>query len=439
MGRMKRCMGMLISMLCFVCGSWHASLGRMVAVTPYLEESLDQPVEGAQRYVYKMDSAAQIEGLGAAQQDPLSRPAIALDKTHQNLARLAASREIANRLLDGRQMYVSGGKLVVSPPIKRDEAPPWAGLSSDWSGSGLLSWVGKMQCPSFSLPAGAFENGGSCPAAALGQTTADAKNVQDLADKAQILRKTVGDVQEFRKNALPVWYALSTCQTCYAEAGSYGYFSTILSQTSTLAWTRWALKTQDEEDKNGKETVFVSTLIQEIERADYGTPSATDLAHLASASEAHGLPKARGYKRFFRWHDAGDIIGLEYFEQVKRICDHFNPRKGGKGTPTLFWIPTRIWARKGSQKWSAVNDDPSTNIVLRPSAFHVNFPAPSTEEAGPGNSAGSTTIAEPMLEKLRDYFDHDCPAAGQKKSTCVTTGCRACWVKPDSVINYRLH
>lgn len=411
----------------------------MVAVAPYLEESLSEPIEGAQRYVYKMDDAAQLGELGAAREDPLANPARSLDKTHQGLARLVASREVVNQILDGREMYVefsgTGSKLVVNPPVRRDEAPPWAGIAVDWSGSRFLSWVEKMQCPSFSLPAGAFENGGSCPAASLGQTTASKNKVDDLVGKEQILRKTLGGSPEFRKNALPVWYALSTCQTCYAEGGTYGATSNILAQAATLAWTKWAIQAKD----TSGETVFVTTLIKAIQTADYGTPSGADIEHLANASKAHNLPQGKGYKRFFRWHDAGDIIGLEYFRQIKRVCDHFNPRKGGKGTPTLFWIPTRIWATPGSQSWSSVNADPTTNIVLRPSAFHVNFPAPESSVAGPGNAAGSTTIVEDQLDALRSYFDHDCPAAGQEKATCVSTGCRACWVKPDLVINYRLH
>jgi len=416
----------------------------MVAVAPFLEESLTDAIDDeAQRLVYKIDAEpAPMAGLGATKKDPLENPAQAVDITHQNLARMVAAREVANRLLDGRTISVaffdSKALLVVEPAIGRDEAPPWTGLSADWRGAKLLSWVSKMQCPSYSLPAGAFENGGSCVAASLGQTVADQRSVDNLIAKEDILRKTVGKVERLSANALPLWYALATCQTCYAEKGPYSYFSNVLNSVASLAWTKWAIATPSSSG-SGK-TVFVETLIRAIENADYGTATPADRAHLAAASASHGLEPAVGYKRFFRWHDAGDVISLRYFEQLKQVSDHFNPRKAGAGSPTLFWLPTRLWAVKAAAGWAKVNDDPRSNIVVRPSAFHVNFPAPTKQAAGPGNDAGTTTIAADLAEEYqgRGYFDIDCPAA-TKTSDCRTEQCRACWVKPDLVINYRLH
>lgn len=416
----------------------------MVAVAPFLEESLTDRIDDtAQRFVYKLPVAPGLEGLGATKKDPLDNPAQAVDITHQTLSRVVALREVANRLLEGRRIYAlvppnGEARLLVDPPIRKDEAPPWSGLSGPWSGKALLSWVAKMQCPSYSLPAGAFENGGSCIAASQGQTTADKKNVENIVAKEAILRKTVGRVKELPTNALPLWYALSTCQTCYAEKETYAYFSNVLNALITLSWTEWAIATPS--SSGSGETVFVETMIRAIEQADYRGSTPRDLEHLRVASRAHGLPEDRPYVRFFRWHDAGDVLSKRYMEQIKRVSDHFNPRKGGEGTPTLFWLPTRIWAVEAASKWAAVNADPKTNIVLRPSAFHVNFPAPTPEVAGPGNAAGTTTIASDLADayKARGVFDFDCPAAAET-SDCRSEGCRACWVKPDLVINYRLH
>jgi hypothetical protein len=90
-----------------------------------------------------------------------------------------------------------------------------------------------------------------------------------------------------------------------------------------------------------------------------------------------------------------------------------------------------------------VNDDPDTNLVVRPSSLHVNGTAPSAEAAGPGNKAGSTVYVANIAEAAQKagHFDHDCPAANKEfeTNTCRKAGCRACWTRPDEVINYRLH
>ena len=407
------------------CGllSLSATLARMAAVAPHLEESLSKPIEGkAARAVYK---------LGAG--DPTYDARNLLEKEHQNLTRTVVLRQVANQLLEGRELHVEGGRVIITPRIEVEDSPAWSPLPQRLDSYPLLTWTKKMQCPSFSLPAGAPQNGGSCPAATIAQTTTGTRNIVDLKTKQKALEVAYGRPEDrpLSKDEIPLWYALSTCQSCYAEGDAYQRFNNVLGSLAVFAWTKQAVA-------NG---TFVPTMIRVIEEAEYfqgeaapdgGDPSA-DLRHL------EGTP----YKRFFRWHDAGDVFSSDYMEQIKKICDHFNPRKGGRGTPTLFWLPTRVWATDGSRKWVAVNDDPDTNLVVRPSSLHVNGTAPSAEAAGPGNKAGSTVYVANIAEAARKagHFNHDCPAANKEfeTNTCRKAGCRACWTKPDLVINYRLH
>lgn len=487
------------------CGlfSLSATLARMAAVAPHLEESLSKPIEGkAARKAMRLPVVDSGYSWGPTEkEDPTMNLQKVLEKEHQSLTRIIVLRQVADKLLDGRTIEVKGDRVIITPRIEIEEAAAWSPLPKPIDSYPLLTWTKKMQCPSFSLPAGAPQNGGSCPAATIAQTTTGSKNIADLEAKQKALEVAYGRPEDrpLGRDEIPLWYALSTCQSCYAEGDSYQYANNVIGLAAVYSWTQQAVA-------NG---TFVPTMIKVIEEANYfqgeaapdgGDPDA-DLRHLA------GTP----YKRFFRWHDAGDVFSSDYMEQIKKICDHFNPRKKGKGTPTLFWLPTRVWATKGSRKWIAVNDDPDTNLVVRPSSLHVNGTAPSparllvsglssetTERdlraafgrfgpvadvvmmsdgaglatmkdlrdapraingmngamldgrslvvsaaVGAGNMAGSTVYVANLADaaKAAGYFDHDCPAANKQyqTNTCRKAGCRACWTKPDEVINYRLH
>lgn len=404
----------------------------MAAVAPYLEKSLSKPIEGkATRATMRLPVVQGGVYSWGPTEDPTMDLQKVLEKEHQNLTRIIVLRQVANKILEGRTLHVEDGRVIITPAIEIDEAPAWSPLPKPLDSYPLLSWTKKMQCPSFSLPAGAPQNGGSCPAASIAQTTTGSDQIKNLETKRKALQVSYGEDSKFDREEIPRWYALSTCQSCYAEGESYQYVSNVIGLAAVFSWTKQAVD-------NG---TFVPTMIKAIEEANYfqkeaapdgGDPRA-DIPHLEGS----------GYKRFFRWHDAGDVFSAEYMQQIKQICDHFNPKKGGKGTPTLFWLPTRVWATDGSRKWVAVNDDPETNLVVRPSSLHVNGTAPSAKAAGPGNEAGSTVYVANLVEAAvkAEHFNWDCPAANKEfqTNTCRKAGCRACWTKPDLVVNYRLH
>ena len=136
----------------------------MVAVAPHLEESLTDRIDGPERTVFRLNRLS--GALGAAVIDPTEKPAAALEKDHQQLARGVALRQVAAKILEGRSLHVEinadgDAYVVITPPILPDEYPPWSSLPDPLEQYPLLTWTKKMQCPSFSLPAGALENGGS--------------------------------------------------------------------------------------------------------------------------------------------------------------------------------------------------------------------------------------------------------------------------------------
>ena len=407
----------------------------MAAVAPHLEESLSKPIEGkAARKAMRLPVVNSGYSWGPTEkEDPTMNLRKVLEKEHQNLTRIVVLRQAANEALKGKKLRVEDGRLIITPGLEEYQGPVWSPMPDVLDSYPLLSWTKKMQCPSFSLPAGAMQNAGSCPAATIAQTTVKSEDITDLETKQEALQVAYGRPKNLplSKDEIPLWYALSTCQSCYAESDNYQRSNNVIGLSAIYSWTKQAVS-------NG---TFVDTMIETIENANYfqkeaapdgGDPEA-DVPHLEDTP----------YKRFFRWHDAGDVFSEKYMQQIKQICDHFNPKKGGKGTPTLFWMPTRVWALETSRDWVKVNDDPDTNLIVRPSSLHVNGTAPSAEAAGPGNMAGSTVYVANLAKAAKEakHFDHDCPAANKEfeTNTCRKARCRACWTKPDEVINYRLH
>ena len=107
-----------------------------------------------------------------------------------------------------------------------------------------------------------------------------------------------------------------------------------------------------------------------------------------------------------------------------------------------------------------MEDNPS-NLIVRPSAYHINEPPP--REMGKGWAAGSTSYKDvlkppgirPRGDKLppgvpgpSKPYDWDCQAYNTESEnvTCREAlapdgevGCRACWKNKQDEINYTLH
>lgn len=421
----------------------------MAAIAPHVEEyeSDEEELEYAE-----CSTPHPLLGLGAlaGRKRACPNPLEIVEKRHGNLVRMTMTRqaleeeiaELGRRGLTFRAQFGdANGKnknelfLVL---VDRD-GRPGAQVSSrgpEWNshleklGAGgfkVLSWTSKMDAPSFSLPSGASEQGGSCPGATAGQTTSvQSKQFVPMAD---LIRKRTG--YEPAPGSAK-WFADSVCESCYAGVGNYAYSSKQLAASLLLVWTRQAMLTPRPRSFDGApSSEFIELMVEAIDRAEYVSDRWS----------------RKNKTRFFRIHDSGDFFSGAYLRAWKMIANRFLPGNPEGRTPIVFWAPTRIWATPWGDKAVSEINVPAGNLVIRPSVYHINMPAPPRT---PGCAAGSTVTAAGQIEANQEQgaFEWNCPAynSANAKHSCSasvapdkTVGCRACWVLPDMTINYKLH
>ena len=111
-------------------------------------------------------------------------------------------------------------------------------------------------------------------------------------------------------------------------------------------------------------------------------------------------------KKHFRWHDSGDIQGVEHLKKIFEVCNN---------TPgTMHWLPTQ------ERKYLPLGSYPK-NLVIRLSNAKNN--------TSPGSAwtHWSTVV---------DKGFHSCPAQSQGNK-CGT--CRACWSRDVKHVTYPKH
>lgn len=413
----------------------------MSAVLPFLEdedaEELDNPAFQAEFELTPQESATEqgtVEegvGLGGYEDGHVfateGLTAEVLNASHAGLVQTAWLRESAIQALEGAtyQVVVVGGmragslprlELHLDEPVipKGEHHMPWnPPASPNARRFKVLSWTSKMGAPSFSLPAGPLEAGGSCPGAAAGQSIVPADK---LRKAAKIVSRETGE---------PVRLQQAICQFCYAEGGQYATGQVQFAQVLRYAWTQTALRTE-----RGTEE-WIDAMVFAVQNAQY-------LLDGGRIDKTTYEPE-RFEGRFFRIHDSGDFFSPKYVRAWKEVAN--------RCPDVLFWAPTRCWATSwGVDVVNEVNAQPD-NLIIRPSSYHVNEPPP--RALGPGWAAGSTTFDKKLVdygEHVRD-FDWNCRAYSEDKNkTCRNAlapdgkvGCRACWGRPLEEINYTLH
>ena len=115
-------------------------------------------------------------------------------------------------------------------------------------------------------------------------------------------------------------------------------------------------------------------------------------------------------KKFFRWHDSGDLQGVWHLKNIFEVCNL---------TPdTQHWLPTQE-----RQFLPLPGSKIPENIIIRLSN--------AKNDTKPGNawSHWSTVVTTPRP-------GHVCPAPKQN-NTCGS--CRACWSKDVKEVQYKIH
>ena len=439
----------------------------MAAILPHLAERGEtSPIE---RQYYQCVTSLAGQSLG---QDAPHCPAPneVLAQAHAGLLTMTYVRSAVEASLAGRAFRVQNGDasglrtrdvfLILDGPIGSQPAwnPPSNPAVRQFK---LLSWTSKMSCPSWSLPAGVPESGGTCPGAAGGQSIVATERL--IAAQDLVTRVT----------GKPVNLAQCVCEFCYAEGGQYSTGSVQYAQVLRHLWARQAIEMPACAPDGSPSTMFIETMVAAIQGANFRlaggistTEEITDGATATTRRETTSLPPEPSGRRFFRVHDSGDFFSAEYLRQWKAVADRL--------TEIMFWAPTRIWATSwGITAVNEINGAAPSNLIIRPSAFEVNEPTPGPRELGPGWAAGTTVIAagqdlgmtpdraryvaaierRPVASGSDPRYDWSCRAyaTDDQKHTCRRavappgmggphgTGCRACWVAPGEIINYALH
>lgn len=281
----------------------------------------------------------------------------------------------------------------------------------------------KMNCPSFDLPTGAGTVGGTCPGAQEGQSINPGR-------------------RGVLPNGQPVNLQTAICMSCYGEGGPIAYTNNQVRQMMRHIWAVGMVQQAPDQ------------LIEVLTESILAMPDRLFSPDRIKPAPGDILP--------IRLHTVGDFFSPAYAAVWIEVCNRV-ASSGSRGRRFRFWAPTRTWAAPGWDKhWpQLVRGLKQPNLVVRPSAFHFDDPAP--PPLAPRLGAGSTSmhVHDKKTELQRDnfnaqgeekkFFDWMCPTysarEGQLKSCAQspnpdgrgTTHCRACWIRPDLRINYPAH
>lgn len=417
----------------------------MSAIVPHLEQPHETtPIE---RQFYRCIAGEPNMHGAFADGSQCPSPQQIIAKNHQELLAMVYVRNAVEHSLLGRRFVVQNGKpqydaktgreklidqstiyLVLDGPI--GEGPPWnPAASPDARSYNLLTWTSKMNAPSFSIPAGAPAVGGTCPGATGGQS---AVPNADLVSAERLIRSVTGERVDLSR---------SICNFCYATGGQYGTGGVQFAQALRHIWVREAIR-QPIDTPLGRSTLFIETMVAAIQNANFYINGGMIKNDKETGEESQKLGPEFSGRRFFRIHDSGDFFAPEYLAQWKAICDRL--------PDITFWAPSRVWAL-GKPWIDAVNqiNGQSRNLVIRPSAYHIDGPCP--VDLGPGWAHGSTVYSHEAGGHGIWHWQCDAYATGSNR-TCRGAlappglgdphsgrGCRACWIAPQLTINYSPH
>lgn len=446
----------------------------MAAILPFLESEQ-----------YHFPDASEMEssifaGLGAKKAvEYTDRQLVA--SSNVEMTRLLWTRTLLQEALSTRtfRMFRKGNfyKIELSEAFDRDTIP-WARTASKIKNISLFSTNSKMRCPTFDLPAGAGEVGGSCPAAGPAQTTSIGRGIGEVekllatdgAASADILSKeSSGRVRLTLYPEVDFALAKSVCSYCYATGGKYGeptvqiaelvryavvraavndarlranLIDAIVWQIPNLPFARWQVGNVkrgevtgvDEEDED-------SVSKKELEKA----LRALNIVIPAEPPEKI-MERMAQYPRVVRIHSSGDFYNMAYARMWIEIANRLYAMYG---MSIMLWAPTRTQVLDSwGDFWKKEKESGrlTPNFVIRPSAYHLGDAAPYKEGLALGTSVLTPTDS---AASKGIKFDHQCGVYDleEGRKTCVDAlspdgnkGCRACWVRGDDLrINYVAH
>ena len=122
--------------------------------------------------------------------------------------------------------------------------------------------------------------------------------------------------------------------------------------------------------------------------------------------------------RYFRWHDSGDLQGLDHLRKIIRVCLNL-PR-------IKFWLPTREY--QTVEAYRRMGSAIPRNLCIRYSA-HLVDRFPPVRYGLPTSAVHSGKAAIPKAAYV-------CPAPTQDMKC---GNCRACWDPSVKIVSYHLN
>jgi len=414
----------------------------MAAVTGNIEWMDRDTARGESDGVY----GGSLGTLGATKSRPPKREAAPLAKSHAQLSRLLWIRRtvelyLAGKGRDRRERRIAlvqdqSGELrfEITPEIPNN-AIPWAYAGSSIPSIGLWGKANdKMLAPTFDLPAGPEDQGGSCPGSSFGQTTSTLveASLRAKPPKPLIIPESPGGAEP----AKPLNVREAICESCYATGGSYAYLIQQVGEVVRLWW----LKGLERRGEAGRQE-FLRIMLRGLTALEF---NATTWSH-----DGQRVPLADGIWPV-RVHASGDFFHPTYASWWMDLAN----AAAGVLPKVHFWAPTRTWVTWGPNAWPRILARlKQNNFSVRASGFHVGENAPGRlAPAGTfGASMGSTSIYQPDMRPDDTRYDFNCgvfkkDSSGAKARSCDRAlgpdgqvGCRACWVQGQLRINYQNH
>lgn len=199
-----------------------------------------------------------------------------------------------------------------------------------------------------------------------------------------------------------------------------------LTQTSKMPCKSYSLPT--EACQTGYKMAQIKGSICSSCYADKGfysmyakTIKPAQFARLDSLTNPHwvdGMVALIGSDSFFRWHDSGDLQGVDHLEKIARVAQ-LTPQ-------TRHWLPTREYGmiKAFIAKHGALPD----NLIVRLSAMYPDQPVkvPLSLQGVANVAVSNVHTGQPMGTA--------CNAPNQN-GAC--NDCRLCWT--DQTVSYALH
>ena len=156
-------------------------------------------------------------------------------------------------------------------------------------------------------------------------------------------------------------------------------------------------------------------------RAYESTIKPSQFARLDSLTNPHwidGMVNLIGSDSFFRWHDSGDLQGVDHLEKIARVAQ-LTPN-------TRHWLPTREYGMV--KAFIAKHGALPENLIVRLSAMY-----PDTPVVVPKSLQGAKNVAVSNVHTGKP-MGTACNAPNQN-GAC--NDCRLCWT--GETVSYALH